>query len=107
MGSPKGVTLSHRGIVDNGRFFGDGLRYTKDDRVCVPMPFHHCFGMGHGHALRHLPRRDDDHPRASTSSGRSRGTTCPWPRWPGGPDGSVRPRPGPVTPVRWGTGHGA
>jgi len=44
-GAPKGATLSHRGIVNNARFFGDGLRYSSEDRVCVPVPFYHCFGM--------------------------------------------------------------
>ncbi|WP_374204993.1 AMP-binding protein [Pseudonocardia sp. WMMC193] len=44
-GSPKGATLSHRGIVNNARFFGDGLAYTPEDRVCVPVPLYHCFGM--------------------------------------------------------------
>ncbi|MFT4042222.1 MAG: AMP-binding protein [Gordonia sp. (in: high G+C Gram-positive bacteria)] len=44
-GSPKGATLSHRGIVNNARYFGDGLHYTTQDRVCVPVPFYHCFGM--------------------------------------------------------------
>ena len=44
-GAPKGATLSHRGTVNNARFFGDGLHYTREDRVCVPVPFYHCFGM--------------------------------------------------------------
>ncbi|MFT4125696.1 MAG: AMP-binding protein [Gordonia sp. (in: high G+C Gram-positive bacteria)] len=44
-GAPKGATLSHRGIVNNARYFGEGLRYTPADRVCVPVPLYHCFGM--------------------------------------------------------------
>jgi len=44
-GAPKGATLSHRNILNNGYFTGRILRYTADDRVCVPVPFYHCFGM--------------------------------------------------------------
>ena len=44
-GFPKGATLSHRNILNNGFFIGEGCRYTPDDRVCVPVPFYHCFGM--------------------------------------------------------------
>ena len=44
-GAPKGATLSHRNILNNGRFSGRVLRYTEHDRVCVPVPFYHCFGM--------------------------------------------------------------
>jgi fatty-acyl-CoA synthase len=44
-GFPKGATLSHRNIVNNGFFTGEGCRYTHVDRVCVPVPFYHCFGM--------------------------------------------------------------
>jgi fatty-acyl-CoA synthase len=44
-GAPKGATLSHRSILNNGYFTGRILRYTEDDRVCVPVPFYHCFGM--------------------------------------------------------------
>ena len=44
-GAPKGATLSHRNILNNGYFTGLILRYTEDDRVCVPVPFYHCFGM--------------------------------------------------------------
>jgi fatty-acyl-CoA synthase len=44
-GSPKGATLSHRNILNNGYFLGEGFRYTEDDRVCIPVPFYHCFGM--------------------------------------------------------------
>jgi fatty-acyl-CoA synthase len=44
-GFPKGATLSHRNILNNGYFTGEVLRYTEHDRVCVPVPFYHCFGM--------------------------------------------------------------
>ena len=44
-GSPKGATLSHRNILNNGYFLGEGFRYTEEDRVCIPVPFYHCFGM--------------------------------------------------------------
>jgi fatty-acyl-CoA synthase len=44
-GFPKGATLTHRNILNNGHFTGEVLRYTEHDRVCVPVPFYHCFGM--------------------------------------------------------------
>jgi fatty-acyl-CoA synthase len=44
-GFPKGATLSHHNILNNGYFVGEGCRYTAADRVCVPVPFYHCFGM--------------------------------------------------------------
>jgi fatty-acyl-CoA synthase len=44
-GFPKGATLSHHNILNNGFFIGEGCRYTKADRVCIPVPFYHCFGM--------------------------------------------------------------
>jgi fatty-acyl-CoA synthase len=44
-GFPKGTLLSHRNILNNGRFCALQLRYTEEDRVCVPVPFYHCFGM--------------------------------------------------------------
>jgi fatty-acyl-CoA synthase len=44
-GFPKGATLSHRNILNNGYFTGEVLRYTEHDRVCVPVPFYHTFGM--------------------------------------------------------------
>jgi fatty-acyl-CoA synthase len=44
-GSPKGVTLSHRNILNNGYLVGELLEYTEDDRICIPVPFFHCFGM--------------------------------------------------------------
>ena len=44
-GFPKGATLSHRNLLNNGYFLGLGFRYTGADRVCIPVPFYHCFGM--------------------------------------------------------------
>src|SRR5438105_1351275 len=44
-GFPKGATLSHHNILNNGYFIGEGLHYTEKDRVCIPVPFYHCFGM--------------------------------------------------------------
>ncbi|MGZ4178820.1 MAG: AMP-binding protein, partial [Solirubrobacteraceae bacterium] len=44
-GFPKGATLTHRNILNNGYFVGEGCGYTEEDRVCIPVPFYHCFGM--------------------------------------------------------------
>jgi fatty-acyl-CoA synthase len=44
-GRPKGATLSHHNVLNNGFFIGEGCRYTAADRVCIPVPFYHCFGM--------------------------------------------------------------
>ncbi len=44
-GFPKGATLSHHNILNNAYFVGEGCGYTEKDRVCVPVPFYHCFGM--------------------------------------------------------------
>ncbi len=44
-GLPKGATLTHFNIVNNGYFVGEALRLTPDDRVCIPVPMYHCFGM--------------------------------------------------------------
>ncbi|KND40316.1 AMP-binding protein [Streptomyces stelliscabiei] len=44
-GFPKGATLSHHNILNNGYFVGESLAYTEQDRICVPVPFYHCFGM--------------------------------------------------------------
>ena len=44
-GFPKGATLSHHNILNNGYFIGEGCGYTEQDRVCIPVPFYHCFGM--------------------------------------------------------------
>ncbi len=54
-GSPKGATLSHHNILNNGFFVGELCSYTAEDRICVPVPFYHCFGMVMGNlaALTH------------------------------------------------------
>jgi fatty-acyl-CoA synthase len=44
-GFPKGATLSHRNILNNGFFVGELCKYTEVDRICIPVPFYHCFGM--------------------------------------------------------------
>ena len=44
-GFPKGAVLSHRNILNNGFFVGEACGYTPVDRVCIPVPFYHCFGM--------------------------------------------------------------
>ena len=51
-GSPKGATLSHHNILNNGFFVGEGCHYTESDRVCVPVPYYHCFGMVMGNLGR-------------------------------------------------------
>ena len=54
-GRPKGATLSHHNILNNGFFVGEQLQYTSADRICLPVPFYHCFGcvMGNLGALTH------------------------------------------------------
>jgi len=44
-GFPKGATLTHHNILNNGFFIGETLNYSERDRVCIPVPFYHCFGM--------------------------------------------------------------
>ena len=44
-GLPKGATLTHRNILNNGFFVGEACRLNEHDRVCIPVPFYHCFGM--------------------------------------------------------------
>ena len=44
-GQPKGATLSHHNILNNGYFVGEAIRLGPDDRLCVPVPLYHCFGM--------------------------------------------------------------
>jgi fatty-acyl-CoA synthase len=60
-GFPKGVMLTHRNIVNNGYWLGEGLALTSQDRLCVPVPFFHCFGCvigvlgGYTHATTLVP----------------------------------------------------
>ena len=44
-GQPKGATLSHHNILNNGFFIGEAMRLTPEDRLCIPVPLYHCFGM--------------------------------------------------------------
>ena len=44
-GMPKGATLSHFNILNNGRIVGEGMRFSEKDRLCIPVPLYHCFGM--------------------------------------------------------------
>jgi len=44
-GFPKGVMLTHKNILNNGRFIGDCMKFTHDDKLCITVPFFHCFGM--------------------------------------------------------------
>ena len=44
-GSPKGATLTHHNILNNGYFVGEAIRLSEQDRICVPVPLYHCFGM--------------------------------------------------------------
>ncbi len=44
-GAPKGATLSHHNILNNGYFIGEAMRLTPEDRLCIPVPLYHCFGM--------------------------------------------------------------
>src|ERR1700678_4073760 len=44
-GFPKGATLSHHNILNNGFFVGELCNYTEADKICIPVPFYHCFGM--------------------------------------------------------------
>lgn len=44
-GSPKGATLTHFNILNNGYFVGQAMNFTEQDRLCIPVPFYHCFGM--------------------------------------------------------------
>lgn len=44
-GAPKGATLTHRNILENAYFSGVSMGFTKDDKLCIPVPLYHCFGM--------------------------------------------------------------
>ncbi len=44
-GHPKGATLTHHNILNNGHFIGEAMRLTEADRLCIPVPLYHCFGM--------------------------------------------------------------
>ena len=44
-GFPKGVVLTHHGVLNNGFIIGEGMGFSEKDRLCIPVPFYHCFGM--------------------------------------------------------------
>jgi len=44
-GAPKGAALTHRNILNNAYFIGERLKYSADERVCIPVPLYHCFGV--------------------------------------------------------------
>ena len=44
-GFPKGVVLTHHSVLNNGYIIGEGMKFTEKDRLCIPVPFYHCFGM--------------------------------------------------------------
>lgn len=44
-GFPKGVMLTHYNILNNGKTIGDGMKFTKNDKLCITVPFFHCFGL--------------------------------------------------------------
>ena len=44
-GLPKGATLTHHNVLNNGYFIGEAMRFTEEDRLCIPVPLYHCFGM--------------------------------------------------------------
>ncbi|MBK4739197.1 AMP-binding protein [Noviherbaspirillum pedocola] len=44
-GAPKGATLTHHNILNNGFFIGEAMRLTEEDKLCIPVPLYHCFGM--------------------------------------------------------------
>ena len=98
-GAPKGATLSHRNILNNGYFVGAACGYGPEDRVCIPVPFYHCFGMVMGNlgAVAHgacmvIPgggvRAGGDARRRSPRSAARRSTAC---RRCSSPSSSIRP----------------
>jgi len=44
-GKPKGATLSHLNLLNNAKLMGDSTHLTQEDRICLPVPMYHCFGM--------------------------------------------------------------
>ena len=87
-GFPKGATLSHRNILNNGCFVAELQGFTTDDRLCIPVPFYHCFGMVMGnlgcttHGATMVIPADAFEPlarccRRCRTSGAPRSTACP------------------------------
>lgn len=79
-GAPKGATLSHHNILNNGYFCGEILRYTEADRVLVPVPFYHCFGMVIGNLACTSHGASSAVARTSTRA-RSRSSSTRIPTW--------------------------
>ena len=94
-GMPKGATLSHRNILNNGYFVGEGCRYTEADRICIPVPFYHCFGMVMGTlaAITHGARRVCERMHMSDVA-----ICSAWCRW--SPARTRTPRPSATTAAR-------
>ena len=69
-GFPKGATLSHHNILNNGFFVGELCGYSEADRVCIPVPFYHCFGMTMGNLGATTHGRDHGDPRPGLRPGR-------------------------------------
>ncbi|WP_424217943.1 AMP-binding protein [Thauera humireducens] len=61
-GHPKGATLSHHNILNNGYFVGEAIKLVPGDRLCIPVPLYHCFGMVMGNLGCPDPRRHHGHP---------------------------------------------
>ena len=81
-GFPKGATLTHHNILNNGFFVGELCSYTEHDRICVPVPFYHCFGMVMGNlaAITHgscivIPAPGFDAPATLAASSAERCTS--------------------------------
>ena len=72
-GFPKGATLSHHNILNNGYFIGETLGYTPADRICVPVPFYHCFGMVMGNLAASPTAPASSIPARRSSRGRRSG----------------------------------
>jgi len=70
-GSPKGATLSHYNILNNGYFVGRGLKLSELDRICIPVPLYHCFGMVMGNLAAITHGAAMIYPSKSFDAGRS------------------------------------
>ena len=94
-GSPKGATLTHHNMLNNGFFIGEAMRLTEQDRLCIPVPLYHCFGMvlgdlacvTHGAAMVYPGRglrpagRAGDGGRRSAAPACTACPPCSSPRW--------------------------
>ena len=70
-GFPKGATLTHRNILNNGYFVARLQGFQPGDRLCIPVPLYHCFGMVHGEPGLYDPRGDDGLSRRTPSTRRT------------------------------------